>query len=414
MTTLRHKAIRHILCVSAIGLSLFGWCPGAGTAATAATAVAAGPPDAHPVATWAAGVQSSTGPITGQTVRDIIHTSVGGDRLRLSLSNAHGDAPVHFDAAFVGIPAQGAALVAGSNRRITFTGRPEVTIPPGAEVLSDPLPGHIPAGQDLAVSVHIAAMGQVATGHNMYRTQTSYLSTLGDHAADESPRAFTTPITRWFWLAAALVDPAPRVGTLVTLGDSITDGYGSSLDADHRWPDFLAQRILAEPPPRRLGVANVGISGNKLRTDGSGSSALTRFGRDVLDQPSVRTVILLEGVNDIGADNASAEQLIAADRELIARAHAHGVCILGGTLTPFEGPGYYTPQHEAVREALNAWIRDSGEFDAVIDFDAATRDPQHPTRLLPAFDGAGHLHPSDAGYRAMADAVPLPDLTCGP
>jgi lysophospholipase L1-like esterase len=409
MTAPRHKTIRPILCVSAIGLSLLGWCAGAGTPATAA---AVDHPGGHPAATWATGVQSTTGPITGQTVRDIIHTSVGGDHLRLSLSNADGDAPVRFDAAFVGIPAEGAALVAGSNRRLTFAGQPEVTVPPGAEVLSDPLPGHISAGQDLAVSVHVAAMGQVATGHNMYLTQTSYLSTPGDHAADESPQAFTTPVTRWFWLAAALVDPAPQVGTLVALGDSITDGYGSSLDANHRWPDFLSRRILAEPPPRRLGVANVGISGNKLLTDDKGASALARFGRDVLDQPAVRTVILLEGVNDIGADNASAEQLITADRDLIARAHAHGVCILGGTLTPFEGSGYYTPQHEAVRETLNAWIRGSGEFDAVIDFDAATRDPQHPTRLMPAFDGAGHLHPNDAGYGAMADAVPLQDLTC--
>ncbi|MCP2328717.1 lysophospholipase L1-like esterase [Hamadaea flava] len=411
----RLTALRPLLCASVLILSTAGWYADANAdtgAASPATVAPGDPPGLHAVTTWAAGVQSTTGPTTGQTVRNIIHTSVGGVGLRLTLSNVEGDAPVVFDAAFVGIPAQGAALVAGSNRRLTFGGRSEVTIPPGAAVLSDPLPGRVPAGHDLAVSVHIAAMGQVATGHNMYRTQTSYLSTPGDHATDESPQAFTTPITRWFWLAAAQVDPVPQVGTLVAFGDSITDGYGSSVDANHRWPDFLAQRILAEPPPLQLGVANVGISGNELLRDGKGASALARFDRDVLDQPGVRTVILMEGGNDIGANNATAEQLIAGERELIARAHAYGVCILGATQTPMEGSGYYSAQHEAVRVEFNAWIRGSGEFDAVIDFDAVTRDPQRPTRFLPAFDGAGHLHPNDAGYQAMADAIPLSDLSC--
>ncbi|MGW3627021.1 SGNH/GDSL hydrolase family protein [Streptomyces sp. NPDC000880] len=366
----------------------------------------------HQVVTWGAGMQETTGPVVGQTVRNILHTSVGGDNLRVSLSNAAGDAPVTFDGVFVAVQADGATLVGGSNRQVTFGGSTSVTVPPGAAALSDPLGGTLPAEQNLAVSVHTSDNGGTVTGHNMFRTQFSYISTAGNHAADESASAFTTSVSRWYWVAAIVVEVPKEIDTLVAFGDSITDGYDSTPNANNRWPDHLARRLLAGPEPHRSGISNQGISSNKVLADGKGDSAQARFDRDVLAQPNVSTVIMMEGVNDIGADNASAQQLISAYQQLINRAHARGICILGGTLTPFEGSGYYSPQRETVRQAVNDWIRTSGAFDAVIDFDKATRDSDRPTRLLPAYDSGLHLHLNDAGYRAMADAVTLQDLAC--
>jgi lysophospholipase L1-like esterase len=415
---MRNRSVRARL---RLALSLFTICVlvvsplrvSAGTVATAGPVAVAPTGQSQQVVTWGAGMQETTGPVTGQTVRNIVHTSVGGQNLRVSLSNAAGTAPVIFDAVFVGVPADGASLVEGSNRQFTFGGQAVVTVPAGAEVLSDPLPGTVPAEQNLAVSVHASDVGGAVTGHNMFRTQTSYISTVGNHAADQSASAFTTALSRWYWVAALVVEVPKEIDTIVAFGDSLTDGYDSTPNANNRWPDQLARHVLAEPLPQRFGVLNQGISGNKVLADGKGVSALARFGRDVLAQPNVSTVIVLEGINDIGADNTSAMQLVLGYRQLIAQAHSRGICILGGTLTPFEGSGYHTPERELVRQAVNDWIRTSGEFDAVVDFDEATRDPDRPTRLLPAFDSGMHLHLNDAGYRAMADAVNLKDLHCG-
>ncbi|MET7858220.1 SGNH/GDSL hydrolase family protein [Streptomyces sp. NPDC005318] len=366
----------------------------------------------HQVVTWGAGMQETTGPVAGQTVRNIVHTSVGGDNLRVSLSNVAGNAPVTFDGVTVGVQADGANLVEGSNRQVTFGGSTSVTIPPGAEVLGDPIPGNFPPEQNLAVSVHTSDIGGAVTGHNMFRTQFSYISTDGNHAADESASAFTTSVSRWFWVAGLIVDVPKEVDTLVAFGDSITDGYDSTPNANNRYPDHLARRLLAGPEPHRFGISNQGISGNKVLADGKGDSAQARFARDVLSQPHVSTVIMMEGGNDIGADNASAQQLISAYQQMVTRARSRGICVIGGTLTPFEGSGYYSPERETVRQAVNDWIRTSGAFDALVDFDKATRDPERPTRLLPAYDSGLHLHLNDAGYRAMANAVNLQDLAC--
>lgn len=347
-------------------------------------------------------------------MRDIVHTSIGGRSLRISLSNVFGDAPVTFDSVYVGRQRSGARVVWGSNRRATFSGSESITVPPGAEVLSDPVAGRVLPDTSLAVSVHLDGPAGALTGHNL-AVQTSYAAD-GDHAAEESPAAYGEEVDHyWYWVDALVVDAPASVDTVALLGDSITDGFGSTVGADRRWPDHLADRLARRPEARQLGVMNQGIAGNRVLRDSAGVSALARLDRDVLSQPDVSTVVLLEGINDIGnGDVTAAEQLIAGYRQVIARSHAAGVCVVGGTLTPFQGtaPPYYSAEKDAIRVAVNRWIRRSGEFDAVVDFDAATRDPSRPQRFLPAYDSGDHLHPGDAGYAAMAAAVDLRDLGC--
>lgn len=265
----------------------------------------------------------------------------------------------------------------------------------------------VPGNVNLAVSTHVAGGTGEVTGHPDAQ-QDNYYSD-GNTASQESAGSYVYSIGAWFWVDGVTVQAAPRAGTVVALGDSITDGYQSTPDANHRWPDYLAQRLMAKKVP--LGVANEGISGNEVTADGAGVSAQARFDRDVLSQPGASTVIFLEGINDIGNGVVtSADQLIAADEQIIARAHANGLRILGGTLTPFQGAGYYSDQKETIREAVNSWIRTSGAFDGVVDFDRAVRDPADAQAFLPAYDSGDHLHPDDAGYAAMADAVPLSAL----
>ena len=226
------------------------------------------------------------------------------------------------------------------------------------------------------------------------------------------PSSYVYTIASWFFVDAILLDSPERCGDIVTFGDSITDGYQSTPGANHRWPDDLAARLLRQPAPLQAAVANEGISGNEITADGAGVSAQARFDRDVLAQPGAHTVVFLEGINDIGNGLVTATQLIAADEQIIARAHADGLRILGGTLLPFAGAGYYSPQKDTVRQALNAWIRTSRAFDGVIDFDAHLRNPADPAQFLPAYDSGDHLHPNDAGYAAMADTVNLNALGC--
>jgi lysophospholipase L1-like esterase len=262
------------------------------------------------------------------------------------------------------------------------------------------------------VSIHAVGDPGTVTGHKLAH-QRSWVSAQGDHAQDESSTAYATPTTSWAWVEALVVETPQQVDTVVAFGDSITDGDRSTTGANRRWPDLLAERLLRMPAPKHLGVMNAGISGNRVLTDGSGQSAQARFDRDVLAQPDVSTVVVMEGVNDLRWDLATTPaDLIGPYRQLVARAHARGVCVVGGTIPPWEGGSRWSPAKDDVREAVNAWIRGSGELDAVVDFDAALRDPQRPARMLPAYDSGDHLHPGDAGYAAMAAAVDLGDLEC--
>ncbi len=350
-----------------------------------------------------------------QTVRDIVFLSAGGQQLRVRVSNAFGAQPLQVGAASVGVQKQGAETVPGTLRSVHFSGRTSILVPAGGEALSDPVRLDVKALQRLAVSVYLPQATGPATQHNNSR-ETNYLAP-GNHASSAGAAAFATKIGCWMFASGVDVRPARDVrGTVVALGDSITDGDQSTIDADQRYPDHLARRLQAVHGPT-LSVSNAGIGGNELLRNRVpelfGVSALARLPRDVLTQAGAREVILLEGINDIGAESARAEQLIQADQLIVAQAHAAGLRIDGATLVPFGGSNaryggnYGTAAGERERQKLNHWIRTSGTFDAVFDFDRALRDPGDPTRLLPVYDSGDHLHPSDAGYRAMADAVDL-------
>ncbi|GAB7110218.1 SGNH/GDSL hydrolase family protein [Streptomyces phaeofaciens JCM 4814] len=365
----------------------------------------------HDVVTWAASADRTGDAVAGRGYRLAVRTSVGGDDLRIRLSNAFGDRPVTFDSVYVGIREQGAALVRGSNRRLTFAGGRSVTVPAGATVRSDPLPGRLAAASDLLISIHSPDAAGPATGHGM-AMQTSYL-TQGDHTGEEDAVNWKDTTGSWFYLDAVSVRTSATTGAVVTLGDSVTDGWQSSSDLNRRWPDYLARRLRKSSLTTVKGVANEGISGNKVLADGAGPSALHRLDRDVLSQPGVRTVFLFEGVNDIKAHSGvTAQDMISGYREIIERVHAAGKCVVGATVAPFKGWPEWDPAAESVRRDVNAFIRDSGEFDAVTDFDRILRSPYDPQRILPVFDGGDHLHPDDKGMQAMADAVDLATLDC--
>ncbi|EAQ00723.1 putative secreted protein [Janibacter sp. HTCC2649] len=413
-----HGPRRFPLAVGAAAIAAtaaFAFTPGTAPSATATTPIKAGAAaDARidQVGTWGTAVDSTALKVVDQTVRNIVHTSVGGSNLRISLSNAYGSVPVTFDSVWVGQAGQGAAIAAGSNRRLSFGGSPSVTVPVGAEVLSDPVPGDVPAQSTLSVSIHVVGDAGTVSGHKLAH-QTNFISTPGDHGGEEFAGSFQTPTTSYAWVESAVVDAPQQVDTVVALGDSITDGDKSTTSTNRRWPNLLASRILAGPKPHQFGVMNAGISGNRVLADGPGVSAQARFDRDVLAQPDVSTVVVMEGVNDLRWELATKPaDLIQAYRQLIGRAHARGVCIVGGTITPWEGGSLWSEPKDAIRGEVNAWIRTSGEFDAVVDFDAAVRDPAQPSRILAAYDSGDHLHPGDAGYQAMANAVDLDSLEC--
>ena len=386
----------------------------AAASALSATAAPAESTGSHPsttsttVDTWASSPTDMASPYTDKTVRDIVHTSIGGDGVRLRLSNAFGTVPVTFDSVWVGEQAQGASIVPGTNQRVLFGGSTSVTVPVGSDVLSDPVDMTEHPGESLAVSIHVAGSTGEVTGH--WEAEQDGWFADGDTAADPAAATYVNQVEWWFWLDAVVVRPAQPAATVVALGDSITEGYRSTTSANHRYPDYLAGRLA---PSGRYGIANEGIGGNRVTVDAgqAGVNVLARLDRDVLSQPGVSTVIYLEGINDIGTGLVtSADQIIQLDKQIIAQAHATGVRVLGGTLTPIQGSSYYSPATEAIREQLNTWIRTSGAFDSVVDFDAATRDPADPRQLRPSYDSGDHLHPSDAGYQAMAAAVPINDL----
>ncbi|MFD4789107.1 SGNH/GDSL hydrolase family protein [Streptomyces sp. NPDC058459] len=382
---------------------------GQGTPALAAIPPAGATVRGSGVVTWAASAQR-TGVGADRAYRLIVRVSAGGSDLRVRLSNAYGDRPLTVDSAHAGLQARGAALKQGSNRALTFDGDRAVTIPPGHAVWSDPLPGRVPAGARLAVSLRTPGARGPATGHEMALT-TSYLGRGADTAADGAS-GWAPATCSWWYLDAVSVRPEhPRAGAVVALGDSITDGWGSTPGLDHRWPDDLARRLRAAG----TGVANAGISGNRVLTDDDdgGPGATRRLERDVLSQPGVRTVIVYEGVNDLKArDKASAAELLAGYREITHRAHEAGLCVVGTTVAPFKGWLQWSPDTEAARREVNHQVRTGGDFDAVADIDRALRDPRDPERLRPHLDAGDHLHPDDEGMRAIAGATAPASRDC--
>jgi lysophospholipase L1-like esterase len=353
--------------------------------------------------------------VRNQTLRQIVRASVGGRRVRVVLSNAFGTAPLEIGAAHVGLREKDAAISQQAGRRLTFSERASFTIPAGAVIVSDPVDLVVAPLAELAIDIFVpgelAANGSPLTMHNG-AFQTNYISAAGNHAGMAALPVETTT-TAWFVIARVEVVPESAAAVVVAVGDSITDGTRSTTDTNNRWPDHLARRLVARRGAA-VAVLNAGIAGNRLLSEGAaqaGVNVLARFDRDVLLQPGVTHVVVMEGINDIGNarqnPSPSAEDLIAAHRQLIARARARGVRIYGATLTPFEGAVYWTPEGEAKRQALNQWIRTSKQYDGVIDFDAVVRDPQQPTKFLPQYDSGDHLHPGDAGYKAMGDAVDL-------
>lgn len=363
---------------------------------------------------WAASTSGYpvVGPWTDRTLRLVVHTSVGGARVRLRFDNTFAAAPVRIRSATVALQAEGAAArdvpVALSFRRA-----PGVEIPAGTQAFSDPLGFEVPADANLLVSFHLPDTVSAAPVHRL-AVQRSYVSEPGDHTADGSPAEYTTVLTSWPLLTGVDVSGGP--GSVVVLGDSITDGDQSTLDANRRWPNVLATRLLAQDVVPRYGVLNQGISANRVVTDRysgdgvststGGVSALNRFDRDVLAQTSARTAVVFQGVNDVRW-GTSAQELIAGLRALADRGHARGLRMLAATILPCEGEARCTAVVEMERVAVNTWIRDADQFDGVLDFDGVLRDPAHPARMLPAYDSGDHLHPGEAGLAALAESVDL-------
>lgn len=355
-----------------------------------------------------------------QTLRQVARLSIGGTRLRVVISNEGGTTPLHIGAARVARHASGSAVVEGTDRVLRFGGRSEVTLPPGARLVSDPVDLPLPALSEVAVSLYLPEPSQPA-GFHFDARQTLYIADGDLSAAARLPAAATSWSTR-VYVSGLIVETPQAPVTVVALGDSITDGNGSTPGAHTRWPDALAERLA----PRGVGVLNAGISGGRLLKDGMGRAALERAGRDVFAQPGVRAMVVLLGTNDIGWPGGPfapqepavrAEAVIQGFRQLIEMAHAHNVRIVGATIPPneraLEGTplaGHHSPEKDTVRQAINRWIREGGAFDAVVDVDALLRDPARPARLKAAMDSGDHLHPGDAGYRAMAAAIDLDAL----
>ena len=378
------------------------------------------------VVSWAASQQIPepnnalpTDDLRDATVRQIVHLSIGGSALRVHLSNAFGIEALHFTSVHIARPLSPASaeIDPATDRPLTFAGNAEVTVPPGAEFISDPIAFPAAALSDVAITFHLDAPPARETGHPGSRSTSYYLH--GDLVSAASlPDA--KKIDHWYQVAGIDVQAAPPAASVVVLGDSITDGHAATTNGNDRWPDELARRLQSSPETRSVGVSNQGIGGNHLLTDGLGPNVLARFDPDVLAQAGVRWLILFEGVNDLGGLAINGEvppadhdhlvaQIIAAYQQIVERAHTHGLRVYGATITPYVGSGYYHPGplSEADRQIVNQWIRAAGHFDAVIDFDALVRDPQHPDHLLHAFDCGDHLHPSPVGYRAMGAAIPL-------
>ena len=392
-------------------LTITAW--GAMTLGITQPIVVAADLDSRWVGTWGASPQL-TEPrnlppppgLTSNTLRQVVQVSIGGEKLRVRFSNAFGSSPVTMNSVHVALSAGGSAIKTNSDLELTFQGKSSMTIPAGESVLSDTFDFNLAPLSDLAVTIDFGGTSATVTGHPGSRTK-SYLQAGDWVSASDLPQAAKTE--HWYILTGIDVEADKSSAAIVTLGDSITDGRGSGTDRNDRWPDNLARRLRADQSTAGIAVLNEGIGGNCVLHGGLGPTALSRFDRDVLSQCGVRWLIVLEGVNDIGGsgDGSVATNLITAYGQMIEQAHAHHLRVYGATILPFGGSFYDKPAHETARETVNHWIRTGGRFDAVIDFDAAMRDPQNPARLLPAADSGDHLHPNEAGYKIMADVINL-------
>jgi lysophospholipase L1-like esterase len=372
------------------------------------------------VGTWASSPQlgdaGNAPPALGfvdSALRQVIHVSIGGKQIRVRFSNAFGATALTISSAHVALSTRGGSIRVETDKTLTFHGESSVTIPPGALMYSDPLDFDLAPLSDLALTIHLNGAPDGVTTHPGSRT-TSYFLTGNSVSAADLPSS--THADHWYFLNGVDVNANQSAAAIVTLGDSITDGSKSTTNGNGRWPDDLARRLHANRRTADIGILNEGIGGNRLVHDGAGPNTLARLDRDVLAQSGVRWLIVLEGINDLGTrataasrneQPAAATDLITAYEQIILRAHAHNILVYGATILPCEGAAYFSADLEANRQTINNWIRTSHKFDAVIDFDMATRDPQHPSRLLPAADSGDHLHPADAGYKIMGDQIDL-------
>jgi lysophospholipase L1-like esterase len=373
------------------------------------------------VGTWEASPEPQRPPLvnlSNQTVRQVAHISLGGIFIRLRLSNEYGDRPLTIGAAHLGLATgAGGAVQPGTDQKVTFSQQPGITIPPGGLVLSDPISMNIPNEANVAVSLYFPGQVGAVTEH-YFAMQTSSM-TPGDATAAPSLPAGAATITKQVVLTGLYISAGNGTKTVVTLGDSLAAGFGSTPDLNHRWPDYFSDRILGPKGLPGLSVVNAGIGGNRLLHDFFGPNALARFDRDVLSPPNTGFLIVELGINDLGLpggrnlpdEEVSADDMIAGFRQLIVRANDHGIKVFFGTIPPFGGfterPGFYSDAAEIKRETINNWIRTNKEAQGYIDFEAALRDPAKPGRLNPKFDSGDHLDPNDAGYKAMSDAVEL-------
>ncbi|MGP4047610.1 SGNH/GDSL hydrolase family protein [Streptomyces sp. 2A115] len=376
----------------------------------AATAAAA-----HWTGTWEAAASGTAAALPGTSIRNVVHTSVGGTEVRVRISNRLGTRPLALGGATLARQVPNASTspnaLPGTMRTLTFGGRKKVTVPAGKDVVTDPVTLHVPAAANLLVTLYTPVESGPATYHRS-ALQTNFLARKGNRTADVTGASYTATTSSWYYVTGVDVRGPHAAGSVVALGDSLTDGSASTPSANRRWPDRLAERLRALPPNGRRGVLNAGVAGNRLLLQGRGPSALARFDADVLSRTGVRTLIVMEGINDIknAPNQTDPAALGTAYREIVRRAHARGIRVVGVTLTPFGGHGAYTEERERVRRAVNQLIRYGGLFDAVADFDAVVRDPSRPHRMLAAYDPGDHLHFNDAGMRAMADSIDLAGL----
>ena len=349
--------------------------------------------------------------IEDQTVRMIAHTTIGGRALRIEISNMANAQPLEIGSAHVALHRGDGAIVPGTDRVLKFSGNESFVVPPGALFLSDSVDLNLAPFSDLAISLYLPKNTGSPTNHTM-GLHTAYISKGNVTGSDVMPEP--TKTYSYLWLTGIdVLEPADSY-VIVALGDSITDGFTTTLDGNMAWPALLAKRLASNKATRNAAVLNQGISGNQVVRDGAGVSALARFDRDVLGRPGVKWVILLEGINDInirgrstGPESLTGDELIAGYRQIIERAHLNGIKVVGATIMPEEGVPTASERGEEIRQAVNRWIRDKGNFDAVVDFDLVVQDRSHPARINPAFDPGDHIHPNDAGNKAMADAFDL-------
>jgi lysophospholipase L1-like esterase len=376
------------------------------------------PENLHWVGTWtAAPAPAEAGAISNQTLRMNPRVSIGGDRVRVRISNAYGVRPLLVGAAWLGLRDKGPAVMSDSHGKLTFGGAESATVAAGSFLVSDPVAFDLSPLADIAISIYLPGDLPLSSGiTGRYARQTNYISPPGNFASSAvMPVGSITG--EWFFVSGVDVLVSSDTGAVVALGDSLTDANISTMDAFCRWPDELARRLQARRDGRPMGVMNQGLGGNRILHDIRGDSGLRRFDRDVIAQPGVTHVIVMLGTNDLRnrwakpEEEVNADQMIAGLKQLAVRARTAGIKIFGATLTPFENetflPGAWTPERERTRQAVNEWVREGGAFDAVVDFDRALRHPEHPTSMLPIYDCGDHLHPSDLGYNKMGDAIDL-------